>query len=482
MNFFKSLNLMIASLAITVGPLIFSPAPVHAAPDFGSSGAAEPDDSVQIYLMTVGIGDQIYARFGHTMIRVVDPKKGQDAVYNWGMFDFADPAFAWKFFKGVLLYRVGVQGYERTIEHYKDYEMRPLWQERLNLTAAQKRILLERISWNMRPENVRYPYQYFTNNCATKPRDYLDEAVGGAIKAKYDGEPSGKSWRWYVREYLNDNPVVGLGLEVLMNGDVDRKISRWDEMFFPPKLREGLLNLPALDDNGRPDAGGRMLLGDTVQLVKLPDAASGDRNSFVLAQMLFGIPVFFFFAAMVGVGGIRRTLARSHPEQWTGRVAWATLDASHRFLVHLAQGCLGLGLCGWALLSGSLGAIQVASWMLSSHTDLHHNANLWLFWPTDFLFFIVGWKSILNALHGSIKHRAILSNSVRFYSGLHVMALVTMIALRKLNFIGQDVDRVLYNMGILGGFIYAASWFGMMDFVFKRGNPGEPAQVDDASQ
>jgi hypothetical protein len=105
-----------------------------------------------------------------------------------------------------------------------------------------------------------------------------------------------------------------------------------------------------------------------------------------------------------------------------------------------------------------------------------------LFWPTDFLFFIVGWKSIWNALHGSIKHRPILSNSVRFYSGLHVMALVTMIALRKLNFIGQDVDRVLYNMGILGGFIYAASWFGMMDFVFKRGNPLEPAQVDDASQ
>ena len=466
----------IAALALVMATLFFS-APSRAENAIASA-IASPEDSVEIYLMTVGIGEQIYARGGHTMIRIVDHKKGQDAVYNWGMFDFADPGFAWKFFKGVLLYRVGVQGYERTIDHYQNYEMRPLWQERLNLTAIQKKILTERISWNMRPENVRYPYQYFTNNCATKPRDYLDEAVGGAIKSKYDSQASGKSWRSYVRQSMNDNSIVGMGLEVLMNGDVDRKISRWDEMFLPPKLREYLLNMPALDDHGKPVAGGQMLLSETVELVKLPEAASGDRDTFGLARMLFGIPVFFFFLAMAGVGGIRRTLARSHPEQWTGRVAWATLDATHRLLSHFAQACLGLGLCGWALLAGALGSIQIVSWILSSHTDLHHNANIWLFWPTDFLFFIVGWRSVLNAVKGNIKRRPILSNSVRFYSGLHVMALLTMVALRKIGFISQDVDRVLSNMGILGGFIYVASWFGMMDFGLKAREPVALRQDD----
>lgn len=454
-------------------------------PDGGAvSSATSSDDPVEIYLMTVGIGDQIYARFGHTMIRVVDSRRGQDAVYNWGMFDFADPGFALKFFQGILIYRVGVQGYSRTIEHYRNYEMRPVWQERVNLTAAQKKRLLDRIAWNMRPENVRYPYQYFTNNCATKPRDYLDEALGGAIKSKYDAEPGGKAWRWYVRHYLNDNPVVGLGLDVLMNSDVDRKMSRWDEMFFPPKLREYLMNMPAIDDNGQPVPGGKMLLDGTEELVKLPDAPSGDRNSFIVAQILFGIPVFFFFVAMIGVGGIRRILSFNTPEQWTGRIAWNTLDASHRVLVHVAQACLGIGLTGWALLAGALGTLQVASWMFSRHTDLHHNANLWLFWPTDFLFVLVGWRSVRNALRRSIKRRPILSHSVRFYSGLHVMALITMVALRNMGFIQQDVDRVIQNMGILGGFIYAACWFGMMDFGLnpKAGPVAPPAQVGDAAQ
>lgn len=464
------------------------PLPAIAAdfPDVGVEirGMANREDPVEVYLMTVGIGDQIYARFGHTMIRVLDSKSGQDAVYNWGMFDFADPGFALKFFQGILMYRVGVQGYSRTIDHYQTFEMRPVWQERLNLTAAQKKKLLDRIAWNMRPENVRYPYQYFTNNCATKPRDYIDEALGGAVKARYGEESSGKTWRWYVRQYLNDNPVVGMGLDVLMNKDIDKTISRWEEMFFPPKLREYLMNMPALDDNGQPLPGGKMLLEDSRELVKLPDAPSGDRNSFVLAQVLFGIPVFFFFVAMIGVGGIRRILSANSPEQWTGRIAWNTLDASHRLLVHIAQACLGVGLAGWALLAGTLGTLQVASWALSTHTDLHHNANLWLFWPTDFLFFVVGWRSVRNALRGSMKRRPILSNSVRFYSGLHVMALITMIALRNIGLIEQDVDRVIENMGILGGFIYAACWFGMMDFGLKTKSPatGGGAQVGDAAQ
>jgi len=135
-------------------------------------------------------------------------------------------------------------------------------------------------------------------------------------------------------------------------------------------------------------------------------------------------------------------------------------------------------------LAGALGTLQVASWMFSRHTDLHHNANLWLFWPTDFLFVLVGWRSVRNALRRSIKRRPILSHSVRFYSGLHVMALITMVALRNMGFIQQDVDRVIQNMGILGGFIYAACWFGMMDFGLnpKAGPVAPPAQVGDAAQ
>lgn len=433
-------------------------------------GADSPEaaqgDPVEIYLMTVGIGDQIHSRFGHTMIRVVDHTDKTDAVYNWGMFDYADPAFAWKFFKGVLIYRVGVQSFSRTLDTYR-YEERPVWQERLNLTPAQTRRLLDRIALNMRPENVRYPYQYFYNNCATKPRDYIDEAVGGAVKATYGSELARENHRWYVRQYLNDNPLVGLGLDVIMNGDIDRPMSKWDEMFFPAKLREYLIAMPATDDAGRAIPG-KQLLSGTEELLSLPDASSGDRNAFLYAQMFFGLPILFFFMAMIGVGGIRRILSRRHPENWTGRVAWNTLDTGHQVLVRIALACLGFGLAGWSLLSGAFGTIHTVMWAISAHTDSHHNANLWLFWPTDFLFAVLGWRALRNALRGSVRRRPILGASVRFYAGLHLVALVTMVTLREAGLIQQDVDRVLYNMGILAAFIYAATWFGMMDFGLEQ--------------
>lgn len=329
---------------------------------------------------------------------------------------------------------------------------------------------MDRIALNMRPENIRYPYQYFYNNCATKPRDYIDEAVGGAIKATYAAEMSGKNHRWYVRQYLNDNPVVGLGLDVLMNGDIDRPMSKWDEMFFPPKLREYLRAMPAVDDAGKP-LPGVQLLSNTEELLVLPDAPAGDRNSFVYAQVLFGFPILFFFLAMVGVGGLRRVLSRNHPEQWSGKVAWATLDAGYNVLARLALACLGAGLAGWSILSGAFGTLHVVMWVASAHTDAHHNANLWLFWPTDFLFAIVGWRSLRNAMRGRLKRRPILGASVRFYAGLHLVALVTLVTMRNSGIIDQDVDRVLYNLGTLAAWIYAATWFGMMDFEFERKQP-----------
>ena len=33
-------------------------------------------------------------KYGHTMIRVVDPSNSLDVAYNWGTFDFNTPGFA----------------------------------------------------------------------------------------------------------------------------------------------------------------------------------------------------------------------------------------------------------------------------------------------------------------------------------------------------------------------------------------------------
>jgi hypothetical protein len=57
-------------------------------------------DQVEFYLLTVGFGSGVHTAFGHTILRVVDRKAMTDMVFNWGVFDFADPWFLFNFAYG----------------------------------------------------------------------------------------------------------------------------------------------------------------------------------------------------------------------------------------------------------------------------------------------------------------------------------------------------------------------------------------------
>ena len=57
-----------------------------------------------MYLITCNPGTETYSHYGHSALRIVIPEKNSDLVYNWGVFDFSTPNFAWKFAKGRLEY------------------------------------------------------------------------------------------------------------------------------------------------------------------------------------------------------------------------------------------------------------------------------------------------------------------------------------------------------------------------------------------
>ena len=45
-------------------------------------------DHLRVWLVTVGPGDEVWERFGHNAVRVLDTRSGRDVSYNWGIFDF----------------------------------------------------------------------------------------------------------------------------------------------------------------------------------------------------------------------------------------------------------------------------------------------------------------------------------------------------------------------------------------------------------
>src|SRR5665648_718824 len=138
----------------------------------GSSAHAGAADSTDVYLLTCAPGTESYSIYGHTALRIVIRGQNFDRVYNWGIFDFSTPNFAFRFAKGRLDYMLGAYDYDRFVNEYIT-EGRAVWSQTLNLTTAEKEKLFALINENLKPENIRYRYDFFFDNCATRIRDIL---------------------------------------------------------------------------------------------------------------------------------------------------------------------------------------------------------------------------------------------------------------------------------------------------------------------
>ena len=138
-------------------------------------------DSVRVSLLTCAAGGEIYSLFGHTAIRYENYTRGIDAVFNYGMFNFNAPNFIFRFALGETDYQLGVTDYEHFAAEY-NYLGRDVWQQTLNLTEEEKERLIALLTENYRPENRVYRYNFFYDNCATRPRDQIERAVNGTLQ------------------------------------------------------------------------------------------------------------------------------------------------------------------------------------------------------------------------------------------------------------------------------------------------------------
>src|SRR5688500_4640478 len=83
--------------------------------------AAQPDTShLRISLLTCSPGAELYSTFGHTAIRVTDSTRGIDMVYNYGTFDYEDPAFLMKFTRGIMEYALSNYSFQEFLKEYHE--------------------------------------------------------------------------------------------------------------------------------------------------------------------------------------------------------------------------------------------------------------------------------------------------------------------------------------------------------------------------
>ena len=193
-------------------------------------GSSTP--KLQVSLITCGPGAELYAKFGHSALRIQDESTGLDVIYNYGLFDFNAPNFYLNFAKGKLRYFLGKHETSGFVQAFIQ-EGRWVREQVLDIDQATSYKLLQRLEQNYRPENRFYLYDFFYANCATKIRDLLLDVSQGALVYPLAQEHSKKSYRELIAENLPLNSWGGWGIDLALGSMIDQPTSNFQAQFLP---------------------------------------------------------------------------------------------------------------------------------------------------------------------------------------------------------------------------------------------------------
>jgi hypothetical protein len=295
--------------------------------------------------MTMGNGDQVWERFGHNAIRIVDATNHTDSVYNWGTFDFRQPHFLQRFMTGNTLYWMQGDDISETLATYR-YLNRSVWVQELDLTPAERRAVRDFITWNARPENRYYRYDYYLDNCSTRVRDVIDRVVGGQLKLATASSLTNTTYRFHTQRALQFDPAVALGTNIGLGEVADRPISAWEESFLPARLQDHVRRVQIRG----PDGTTRPLVKREQQLfaANRPPEPSAPPSE-MARNLAIGL------AIAIALGALAR---RASGGKRAARIGFTTLATI------------------WTAVNGILGVILIVGWTATRHVFMARNENL----------------------------------------------------------------------------------------------------------
>ena len=172
--------------------------------------------------------------YGHTAIRFHNLRNGDDFAFNWGIFNFRQSYFVLRFVFGATDYELGVMPFGRFCDYYRKWGS-SVTEQVLNLTADEKRSLFAAMMENYQPQNRTYRYNFFFDNCATRPRDMIEANVQGKVMyaPREDYEPT---FREMIRECTGHHEWATFGNDLLLGVRADMKTTRQEQEFLPGNL------------------------------------------------------------------------------------------------------------------------------------------------------------------------------------------------------------------------------------------------------
>lgn len=199
---------------------------------YGFSQDAELSPLSKISLLTVGTGDELAAKFGHSAIRLQDPTLGIDEVYGYGTYDFEDPNFYLNFTRGKLAYTISRMPF-KYFEYSYQQEKRWVKEQVLDLNLEQRNKIVAFLEHNLLPENRKYKYDFLFDNCATRIPMVFEKTLGERFKFDYGYLENRYTFRELIHLNLNPNTWSNFGIDLALGSVIDREATPYEHLFLP---------------------------------------------------------------------------------------------------------------------------------------------------------------------------------------------------------------------------------------------------------
>ncbi|WP_179351915.1 lipoprotein N-acyltransferase Lnb domain-containing protein [Winogradskyella vidalii] len=197
---------------------------------FAQQPQLSPNASISV--LTFGPGESLNDAFGHNGFRIKDNTLGIDVVYGYGEYDFEAPNFYLKFAQGKLNYLISRHNFKNIYYGYSNAN-RTIKEQVLNLTLEEKQKLFNYLENNYKPENRRYLYDFFYDNCATRIRDVAQIATTSEIEFKTPKNFEEQTFRSLIHDHVGLNTWGSFGIDIALGSVIDRKASVKEHMFLP---------------------------------------------------------------------------------------------------------------------------------------------------------------------------------------------------------------------------------------------------------
>ncbi len=301
------------------------------------------------YLVTVGPGDPLYIWFGHTGLILENTETGRSVFYDFGNFSFESDHFYRNFAMGRLIYSsVGVSA--RAYMNYIVGENRDVTVQTLNLPEEKIREMASYLSWKVQPGNNTYLYHHYLDNCSTRIRDLIDQAVDGQLKEATDISAV-TSFRDSFRRYSSHSFWADWLLSFLQGRTIDRDITVWDTMFLPDELMKQAALLQIKTSDGiQPLVTKTESLAEAEGRRAVPDRAPSNGKQALITGIAAGI-----LMLLLHTGSLLKQKALQRFSRFFLKLLFFILGAAGCFLYFLA--------------------------FVSNHLVAHENLNVFLFHP-----------------------------------------------------------------------------------------------------